>query len=240
MSKPIKIMVVLVLAALSLTSCEINYGNLAKVTSRDKVKHEETTRIFKNFKPFERIVINSVCKVSYEQGDTFSVIATGKKSELESLIVTSDNGELTIDYSTMKKLTRMSAAPDIRIAVVSPDLIGVEMRGAGQFKSEHPVDTDTLRLTLKGAGVFSMGELVCDRLIADLRGAGTMNLENITTQSASLELKGVGLLQADFESCGDVAARLTGVGTINVDGNVKRLSKRIHGTGSINDKTTND
>lgn len=231
MSKLTKIMVALMVTTLALTSCEVN---LNKNFHSNKEKGEETIRNFKNFKPFERITIDAVCNISFVQGDTLSITATGEKSNIDALIIKSENGELNINCKSMKKLTRLSDAQNVDIEISAPDLIGVELRGAGRFTADEPIDTDTLLLQIKGAGVIEVNEIICDKLVADLRGAGTMNLGPITSQETQLRLKGVGMLDADFTSGGDVLAQLTGVGTINVNGRVKSIQKTVLGTGSIN------
>lgn len=233
MSKTKKIMLALVVAAFVLASCNIH---LNKRHHTVKAESEETIRNFKNIKPFEQITIESYCNVSFVQGDTFRITASGEKSLINALVIKSDNGELRINHKQMSKLTRLSDKGVTHVEITAPDLIGVELRGAGRFVASQPIDTDTLRLMIKGAGVIEFNELVCDKLFADLRGAGTMKLGPITSQSTSLELKGVGMLEADFASGGDVDTQLTGVGTININGRVKSLQKSVRGTGSINSK----
>lgn len=233
MSKFLKIMVALMVTTLALASCRMN---LDKKFQIDKENKEVTIRNFKNFNSFERIKINAVCDVSFAQGDTFSITASGEKSNIDALIIKSEKGELDINCKSMKKLTRISDSPTAHIEITAPDLIGVELCGAGRFTADQIIDTDTLQLLIKGAGVINVKEVICDKLVADLRGAGTMQLGPITSQCASLELKGVGVLGVDFENGGDVDARLTGVGTININGHVKSLQKVIRGTGNINSR----
>ena len=198
--------------------------------SKGKVVHTHT-----NLRSFERIRIDAVCDVHYRQGDTTKVkIVASDPEVMEKTKITVDDGCLDIrskgrGWSNWKKKRTVS------VYITSPDLIEVDMHGVGSFKAEGNLDTDTLRLRLKGTGDMDFQNIICDRIEAHLEGVGDMDLHQLQTQHAEISLKGVGDLDAHFVNSGSVNCSLKGVGDIDLSGEVKSLQKRKQGTGKIDD-----
>jgi len=229
MKRKTKLMATLLICGLVFSSCIRVNRSISKRIS----KVEVINRNYKNINSFERIDIDAVCGVEYRQSDTTSVTATGDKDDLDALMVKAEDGKLIIKFKQTKNISRLSDIDDVKFVISSPDLIEVNMKGAGQFETLGPLDTDTLRLMLKGAGEMEIENLICDRLEATLHGTGNFDFDNITSQSALLELKGIGNIETEFANGGDVEARLKGVGNIEIEGNINSLSKSIKGTGNI-------
>ena len=193
----------------------------------------KVTKNIENVAPFERIRIDAPCNVYFTQGDTTMVKVVASDAEvMEKFKVTVDDGCLDIrmkgkGWSNWKK--KRSAT----IYVSSPDLIEVDMHGAGNFEVEGQLDTDTLRLRLKGAGNMDFPNIICDRIEAHLKGVGNMDFHQLQTQQAEISLRGVGNIDAHFVKSGSVRCTLQGVGDIDLSGEVKSLVKKVQGTGKI-------
>ncbi|MBR6493925.1 MAG: DUF2807 domain-containing protein, partial [Prevotella sp.] len=175
----------------------------------------------------------AICDVHYTQGETAKVKIVASDSEvMKKIDVMVLNGCLDI-RSDGRGWSNWRKKRTVSVYVTSPDLIEVDMHGAGSFKVEGNLDTDTLRLRLKGAGDMDFENIVCDRLDAHLEGVGNMDFNRLQTQQASLSLKGVGDIDAHFVNSGSVVCTLNGVGDIDLSGEVKSLQKRKKGTGEI-------
>ena len=200
-----------------------------------KINLSEVTATLPNVQPFERIRIDAICDVHYTQGETTKVKIVASDSEvMKKTKVMVGGGCLDIrmkgkGWSNWKK--KRSAT----IHVTSPDLIEVDMHGAGSFNVEGNLDTDTLRLRLKGAGNMDFPYIICDRIETHLEGVGNMDFHRLQTQQAEINLRGVGNIDAHFVNSGSVKCSLKGVGDIDLSGEVKKLQKTLQGTGKIDD-----
>ena len=177
----------------------------------------KVTKNIENIAPFERIRINAPCNVYFTQGDTTTVKVVASDAEvMEKFKVTVDDGCLDIQmkgrgWSNWKR----------------------KRHGAGNFEGEGQLDTDTLRLRLKGAGNMDFPNIICDRIETHLQGVGNMDFHQLQTQQAELNLRGVGNIDAHFVKSGSVRCTLQGVGDIDLSGEVKSLVKKVQGTGKI-------
>ena len=153
--------------------------------------------------------------------------------DFAALDIKNQDGRFVIGYKTSHKVTRLKDDEMLKVVITTPDLIEVEMNGAGVFWSGNPIDTDTLLLQMKGAGKIEMGSIVCDRLQAELKGAGKIKLGPIASQDCEINLKGVGKVDANFERCDNIDANIMGVGKVKLSGHAKKYDAHIMGTGKI-------
>jgi len=200
------------------------------------VTHSKTTKTYTGsaVKPFDRIIIDAFCDVRYVQGDSTCVsISYADPEDFAALDIKNQDGRFVIGYKTSHKVTRLRDDDMLKVVITTPDLIEVDMSGAGQFWSGNPIDTDTLLLQLKGAGKISISTLVCDRLQTELKGAGKISLGPITAQECDIQLKGVGKIDADFDHSNKVDCDILGVGKIKLSGKVGQYNANVLGTGKI-------
>lgn len=207
--------------------------------------HYEAERNVGKLPYFNKIVIDGVVDVVYRQGDGKSIKVKGdaKAVELVSLKVDAQTRTLHValtgnDWNIIrsKKKLSMNRSVDAVVYVTSPDLVGVEMHGAGDFKARGLLDTDTLRVLLHGAGDMDFDHVVCDEAYLTLRGAGDIDFDKLTARYSKLLLNGVGDIEVDFADAGHVDCQLMGVGDIDLKGNVKSLRRKVAGTGDIDTK----
>ena len=220
--------VIAMATAVLATSCHVKVNKT--------VTHSKVTKTYSGsaVKPFDRIIIDAFCDVRYVQGDSTSVaISYADPKDFAALDIKNQDGRFVIGYKTSHKVTRLKDDEMLKVVITTPDLIEVEMNGAGVFWSGNPIDTDTLLLQMKGAGKIEMGSIVCDRLQAELKGAGKIKLGPVAAQDCVIELKGVGKVDADFERCDKIDANIMGVGKVKLSGHAKKYDAHIMGTGKI-------
>ena len=228
MNKKAIVAICLMAAAVLTNSCHVKVNKT--------VTHSKVTKTYKGsaVKPFDRIIIDAFCDVRYIQGDSTSVaISYADPKDFADLDIKNQDGRFIIGYKTSHKVTRLKDDDMLKVVITTPDLIEVEMNGAGVFWSGNPIDTDTLLLQMKGAGKIEIGTIVCDRLLADLKGAGKIKLGPIAAQDCVIELKGVGKVDANFERCDYIDAKIMGVGKVKLSGKAKKYDAHIMGTGKI-------
>ena len=181
---------------------------------------------------FKRIVLNGAFEVYYEQSDSLSVEVRGTKAVERNVVVKVENETLDISLSN-KDLLRLNRTRAATVYISSPDLVGVVMRGAGDFEAKGTIDTDTLDIQLLGAGNIEFDNILCDNAYFYLRGAGNIDVDNITSQNTEIQLMGVGQADVNFVNSGNLKCELKGVGNIDVEGDVRTFTKKVSGTGSI-------
>lgn len=216
---------VLFVAVLALSSCvyRVKYTNNETMKSRTE-----------QVSSFERIEVNGSPTVYYVQGDSVSVRAEGPEDALTRLRLTSRKGLLVIEPRDKLIDFGSDGISNVTVYVSSPDLIGVSLRGSGDFKCEQPLDTDTLTLSLVGSGDIQFRSLVCDYVQAELVGSGDINLNQTETKWARFSLVGSGDIKAHFDRCRQASCELRGSGDMELSGTVNRLEQQVSGSGDIN------
>ncbi len=210
----------------------------AKVNAGDEPKVEEK----RSLKGFERIEQKGSLDVKYQQGTVFSVVVKAPKSVLKRVDTRVEGNKLVIGMKGSNKIFNFSSAKgdDVTVYVVSPDLIGVELNGSGNFECKKHLDTDSLDLSLKGSGDMEFTDIICDRIKVSLVGSGEMDIKKVITQQSAvsligsgdvkvsqqrakqtkIELKGSGDVKVNFQNCGSVESHLLGSGDITLTGDV--------------------
>ena len=233
-----------IVAVLSLTAC---------IPERSVFVKEPHAEKQVSAKGFVAIDVAGSPTVRYQQADSTSVEVTGPESQVENITVRVENGRLKIGSKNDKSLLRMNSVDKVVVYVTSPDLIGVTLSGSGDFICETPLDTDTLKLLLRGSGDIDFASVLCDCLNAEVVGSGDVDVKQAQTQMASLRLTGSGDLDVrlkntaqtsisllgsgdidvDFDNCRLVDCQLRGSGDIELSGQIEHLTKQKSGSGSI-------
>ncbi len=225
------------------------------IRSRDN-REKEIATVERKVRYFSKVQVEAPCNVFYVQSDSSCVKVSGKRDQLSNLVTVHEGDMLIIRLKMFHNNFLISGDEfsDTNVYVYSPDLTDVILKSSGMFSAVKPVDTDVLRVKLTGSGDMSFGRVVCDNLSVELRGSGNIEIDSVrgVTSSVSLlgagnvkinqykftdsrfRLLGVGDIDATFEDCNRVECDLMGVGNMNLDGNVRRLSQNVKGTGNIN------
>lgn len=209
----------------------------------------------RSLKGFERIRLQGSPDIKYTQGKTWSVKVKAPKSVLKNVQTRMEGNCLVVSVKSGGFFSSMSLkGDDVTVYVTSPDLIGVEVQGSGDFESKSHVDTDNLDISVKGSGDVDFYDIICDRVKVTLVGSGDVELKNVVTQysavelvgsgdvklnqrnakETSLELKGSGDIKVANQQCGTVSCRLVGSGDITLTGTIRKLNQTTRGSGDIN------
>lgn len=203
---------------------------------------------------FEEIVINANCDVHFMQGDQLRVKIVGPENAVKTLISECKGSTLTLFHSAKSELFTLGGIPSVDVYVTAPDLIGVTLKGAGDFIVDGHLDTDTLSVELYGTGDMKIKSLICDEVNASIRGnydlnigrlqcststfnlygVGDINIGETKVAKTFIQLKGVGDVNVDFNQCGTATCLLYGVGDMRLKGSLQSLDKTVRGTGHIN------
>ena len=189
----------------------------------------------RGLKGFERIRLEGSPDIKYAQGKTWSVRVKAPKSIIKKVQTRVENNTLVVSVSSGSMFSFSSMKDnDVTVYVTSPDLIGVEVHGSGDFESKSHVDTDNLAITLKGSGDIDFYDIICDRINVSLVGSGNVDVRNVKTLQSSLNLVGSGDIKMAFDNSGKVESNLTGSGDITLTGVVREYRNNVRGSGDVN------
>lgn len=220
--------------------------------------------------PFEQICNTTPYKVLYEQGDSCGIWIDGEEKAVLSIEAKSDGKKLVITSkgSTnithgLKELLAMAIDEDnydkiqTTIHITSPDLIGVEVKGSGEFTCNGIVDSDNLNISLEGSGDICFSDIICDNANVTCIGSGDVEINKLTSINTNVELKGSGdieIFQTNVskthakllgsgdiditgDRCGSIIAEVLGSGDIDINGAFESIDEQISGSGSISIST---
>lgn len=205
---------------------------------------------------FEEIEINGSPTVYYTQADSFSVKVTGPEDYVKNILTETSGKTLTIRNKGKLGVVNFQLMDEEELAVyvTSPDLIGIRLNGSGDFISNHRIDTDKMKIMLRGSGDIDVKDLLCDRCEVELIGSGDIELDHLdttelgaslvgsgdidlhlwNTNMSRIAVRGSGDIDATFhENCEAVECELRGSGDITLKGQVKRFSQEKSGSGDV-------
>lgn len=224
MKRNVFLLASLLVVGLLVSSCQVTYKKDIKVSKGTIVNWDDVPE-------FDRLLVEAACDVKFVQSDELRKVETksrdGDARLLESVV---EDGVLHVRCK--EENLQHIKGKHMSVTIYSPDLIGLELRGAGEVEIDE-LDTDTLTIEMRGAGDVDLGNIVCDRLDTRLHGAGSIKIESLTTQWADIELKGVGNVDVGFVNSGNVKCSLKGVGNVKLYGDVRHLEREAKGTGNV-------
>lgn len=202
---------------------------------------------------FERIRLQGSPDIKYTQGKTWSVRVKAPKSLISKVVTRKEGNCLVVSLKNTGFFSREGRNSDVTVYVTSPDLIGVEVQGSGDFESKTHVDTDNLDISLRGSGDINFYDIICDRLKTSVVGSGDLDIKKIVAQQSvvelvgsgdvkvrqskvhqtQIELKGSGDVKVHCDNCGTVTCRLVGSGDITLSGTISKLNQTTRGSGDI-------
>lgn len=244
-----------------------------------EAKSKKTTVTTENRKTaaFKRISMSGPIDVIYTQGKTCSVKVTSSSERMKDIKTGVNNGTLFISYenktstsftvSNIGDLFRAvggkgSGCDGITVYVTSPDIIGINLTGSGDFVSHNRIDTDKMVLRLCGSGDITLHDVICDEIDTELVGSGDIKLPKTdvlrskislvgsgdieinqrNTRHTEISLKGSGDINVTFagNKCGTANASLYGPGDITLSGQLKSLKKTSLGSGDFHTGNLNE
>ena len=184
---------------------------------------------------FERIELLGSLDVKYMQADSSSVLVKAPVDVLNDVETRVEGNKLVVNMKGEHKFINFGVADgdDVTVYVTSPDFIGIELKGSGDFDCEGLLDTDCLDISLKGSGDIEFKDIICDEVAVSLVGSGDVELKNVKALRSSVDLVGSGDVKVHFSESGTVESRLTGSGDITLSGIVKNYKSNVRGSGDM-------
>ena len=209
-----------------LTSCvNFHYSRSTKALAEE----------FRQLKGFECIELLGSLDVKYAQADTFSVRVEAPSKVIDDVETRVEGNKLIVNMKGRNRFINVgvSDSDDVTVYVTSPDFLGIELRGSGDFECKQLLDTDNLDISLKGSGDIEFDDIICDQVNVSLVGSGDVELKHVKMLRSSVNLVGSGDVKIDFDDSGSVDARLTGSGDITLSGSVKDYKSNVRGSGDM-------
>lgn len=212
---------------------------LAMLTSCVNCHYSRTTSAqaeeSRQLKGFERIELLGSLDVKYEQADSFSVVVKAPVKVLKDVETSVEGNKLVVCMKGSNKFINFGVpdADDVTIYVTSPDFLGIELRGSGDFECMQLLDTDNLDISLNGSGDVKFADIICDQVNVSLVGSGDVELNHVKMMQSNVNLVGSGDVKIDFDDSGSVDSNLTGSGDITLSGTVKQYNYNVRGSGDM-------
>ena len=209
-------------------------------------------------KGFERIEQQGSLNVKYQQCSTFSVLVKAPKSIIKNVQTRVEGNTLYVGMKGSNHVINFgwNKGGDVTVYVTSPDLIGIELKGSGDFECKQHLDTDILDITLRGSGDIDFHDIICDKINVSVVGSGDVDIKKVITQQSAIELvgsgdvevsqqqskltridlKGAGDITLNCKNCGKLVSCLQGSGDITLTGDVTTHQSTKRGSGDVHTK----
>jgi len=226
------ILATLALAVAVCVSANVSMGSKSSVKSGDQPKVEEKRAL----KGFECIRQMGSVDVKYKQGSTFSVTVRAPKSIIKKVETRVEGNVLVVGMKNSSKLFSFgsTSGDDVTVFVTSPDLIGVELKGSGDFECKTRIDTDNLKVSVTGSGDMEFYDIICDRIDISVLGSGDMEVKKVEARQSSISLVGSGDVKVSQQRVNHTRIELMGSGDVKVHStNCGTVESRLQGSGDI-------
>lgn len=219
------------LAVCSLVSFTSYYSSVSSL--------QDDSRTF-SVRDFDRLDIGSAMEISVRQGSSYSVKASGRKSDLDDLEASVSGGKLRVRY---RESRWNSNRKRVKLDITMPQLHGIDFSGASRSTVAGFRNQGNLDLEISGASSSTI-EIDATRLNLDASGASNVTLtgkaETLAGEvsgATSLKAQDLALKDASLEVSGASSARLNVTGKLNVDAS-GASSVRYRGSASVRSNTS--
>jgi hypothetical protein len=197
---------------------------------------------------FQSISIDYPAEVTVHQGDTESVTIEAEDNLLPQLVAEVRNGTLHLENAERNWGERVNPTEPVLVTITVVELNEVHFPTAGKMQIEG-LETDSLAVSVSGAGDVTLIELVASNLNFSLSGAGNISADgdsdglqvrisglgnfngsNLKSQDADIQISGAGSATVWAEDTLD--ANISGAGSIDYYGDPD-VSEHISGVGNV-------
>ncbi len=214
----LKFLLILAIAAFSLTSCE--FDEICEAGEGPTVTKEL------ELVEFHSLELNVSADVFITQGSEFKVVAEGQENIIDLLetSVRSGTWEVEFDRNCVRGHNGLS------IFVTMPSVERLQVKGSGNITSENVLEGELLELKISGSGDMDLA-VKTQELTARIEGSGSTKLEG-TTDDLDVVIRGSGDVKAfDLEA---LRASVNVGGSGDVELNVEEfLDVTINGSGDV-------
>jgi len=197
---------------------------------------------------FQTISVDYPGDYTVRQGDAESVTIEADDNLLPQLVAEVRNGTLHVENSERNWRDRVNPTEHVLITITVVELNRIQFPTAGKMLIEE-LQTDSLSLSVSGAGDVNMTDLDAGTLDFSLSGAGNINVEgmaeslelsisgfgnfnggDLQSQTADVHISGAGSATVWAEESLD--ASISGAGSVDYYGDPS-VNERISGVGSV-------
>jgi hypothetical protein len=179
---------------------------------------------------FNAISVEYPAEVTIRQGSSESLEIEAEDNLLPQLTAEVRNGTLYLENSERNWRERVNPSEPVLISITVVDLNKVQFPTAGKMEIEG-LETDSLSVSVSGAGDVTLTDLVAGDLEFSLSGAGNIAADG-ESESLQLKISGLGNFNGGDLQSQDAGIQISGAGsaTVWVEGT---LDASISGAGSI-------
>lgn len=195
---------------------------------------------------FDQINMGSAFVIHIKKGDTYKVVVSGDKDDIEDLEVDNNSRTLEIGFDGNFSIDRHEA---VYIDITMPDLRVVQLSGASHtriegFDGHKPMDVvasgaarvdidaqvSDMNVDISGASQIQLkGQ--AEKLHGELSGASVLNAFEAKTQTVDIEASGAST--ARVNAIRSIKADASGASSIHYTGDPSSVIKEASGGGSV-------
>jgi hypothetical protein len=216
-----KLLVVLMVVALSLSACSVAV-NVLNVTRGSGNVIRET----RNISGVTGIELAGSADVDITFGEEESLVVEAEDNIVPLIETEVENGRLVIGT---KSNTSYSNTKPVTVHVTLKSLEAVSLSGSGSITVQNYQGV-TIRVDLSGSGDINVSG-TADSADMTLGGSGKINGEQLKADSVKVGVDGSG--DARVFASEQLDAEVGGSGSIRYSGNPEQVSKNVSGSGSI-------
>lgn len=180
---------------------------------------------------FNAISVGYPAEITIRQGKSELLEIEAEDNLLPQLSVEVQNGTLYLENTERNWRERVNPREPVLISITVVDLNKVQFPTAGKMLIEG-LETDSLSISVSGAGDVTLTEVTAGKLEFNLSGAGNIVADG-DSESLRLQISGLGNFNGDDLQSQDANVQISGAGSATVW--VERtLDASISGAGSIN------
>ncbi len=184
----------------------------------------EVTKVKREVRTFNRIILKGSADVFLKQGDNQSVVVETNE-ELQNLVETSVVG------STLNLTTKKSICPTtLKIFIVAKDINGIAIKGSGNITTGSKIITDDISVSINGSGDVDV-DVDAERLSMGINGSGDIKLVG-NAEKAAIKINGSGDINAFGLEAQTANVVIQGSGDVRIHA-VKKLEVHVSGSGDV-------
>lgn len=223
-----KVLLVIVVLALSLTACSVNGFNIGvnngSIDGSGKVVTEA-----RDVANFDHVDLQGIGNLEIVQGNEESLTISADENLLPYITTDVVNGTLEIG---MKPNISFNPSRTIEYKLVMKSVTGVQLSGFGNIESKGLKGED-LEVKLSGSGDINIGTIESDSLLVRISGFGDFDAQSIKAKTPTIEITGSGDINVDELDSEVLAVKISGFGNAKLAGKVLTQDVQILGSGDF-------
>lgn len=211
---------------------------MACYSSKDLKAGGKRVTVTRNVGYFSKVDASGSVDIEFVQGKEQDMRIVGPKQFVDNIVVEKKGETLYISHKSNSVTSFFD--DDVTLYIYSPDLTEVNLRGSCSFDVKDALDTDNLKVSVKGSGEADFGSIVCDAINFEVRGSADICAKRIDTKNAVANVFGSGNLDFDFLKAYNVQFTVSGSGDLDAMlSQVKTMQLNVVGSGDMDIKAQN-